>query len=285
MISRRAAIASFAAVASSAQPASAQLEHRHGSPPGALARIEVDALVDSVRRAVRPYHDRRAAIREGYRRVGRDFPGMGQHWVKPSLLLRKSFDAARPAILTYLDVNGTPMLTGVVFAVAVDSAGSPPTVPGSAGMWHDHNGTIDDESLQPGDTSAAGDRRRLTVLHVWTEVSNPAGIYATDNWALPFVRLGIAPPDAAPSEAGRALSLLTSAAYYVDRFVAAGADRAAISALIDARALVVAPIASRMRNTSAASPEDVAELIGEWTRFADAARALCAGCAGLLHSH
>jgi hypothetical protein len=57
------------------------------------------------------------------------------------------------------------------------------------------------------------------MIHVWTDVPNPAGIYGHDNPALPFIVLGLTPPemselhDAAGARAVRALALALGETY------------------------------------------------------------------------
>ncbi|MGH7627661.1 MAG: hypothetical protein ACREOJ_20390 [Gemmatimonadaceae bacterium] len=41
------------------------------------------------------------------------------------------------------------------------------------------------------------------MLHAWLWLPNPAGMFASDNWALPFVRAGVPVPLADPSAAAR----------------------------------------------------------------------------------
>jgi hypothetical protein len=48
---------------------------------------------------------------------------------------------------------------------------------------------------------------RLAVLHAWIWSANPAGVFATDNWSLPFLRLGIPAVPSAPRDALQALGL------------------------------------------------------------------------------
>jgi hypothetical protein len=49
---------------------------------------------------------------------------------------------------------------------------------------------------------------RIAVLHAWVWLDNPDGLLATDNWALPYARLGYgAPPAGASRAAARALAL------------------------------------------------------------------------------
>jgi hypothetical protein len=52
------------------------------------------------------------------------------------------------------------------------------------------------------------------MLHAWIWASNPAGMFETDNWAIPYLRLGITPTRNAPLSAALALSLLTGGTEY-----------------------------------------------------------------------
>jgi hypothetical protein len=61
----------------------------------------------------------------------------------------------------------------------------------------------------------------VAVLHAWIYVANPAGLFASDNWALPFVRLGLEPPARFPEAAARALALAADGAmFYVEQLAA-----------------------------------------------------------------
>ena len=188
---------------------------------GALAgRASAQAdLATLVRVGTARYHDQAAAIADGYRRVGPDFPSMGEHWVNAALLVSGVLDPARPQVLEYATIGGEPRLLGVAFAVLVDSA--PPTglpVPPSA--WHTHAGTVDEESfvLSHAEAEAHGHHEmsgpRVAILHAWVWLDNPAGLLATDNWAVPFARLGFAVPEGVTPAAGRAAALAAGGARY-----------------------------------------------------------------------
>jgi hypothetical protein len=55
---------------------------------------------------------------------------------------------------------------------------------------------------------------RLTILHAWVWQPNPEGLFATDNWTLPFVRLGVPPRSDWSPAATRALALATDGEEY-----------------------------------------------------------------------
>lgn len=260
--------------------------HSHaddGSNAGHVGDPAITSLIDRVRTATAHLRDRRAAARAGYRRVGIDFPAMGEHWVNPGLLLRRGLDYDTPAILTYTLIGDRPTLTGVVFTVALDPGESPPQVAGAERPWHEHNASIADESfVRPATRPVHNDRRRLAVLHLWTEAPNPAGPFATENWALPFLRLGFAAPDPVPSSAARALSLVLSGDGYFADLVQAAAGTDALAAagpvIAQARADVVAAISSSTRGEPLA-PGTVAALESIWARAVQRIAAACGDCA------
>ena len=217
--------------------------------------------------SVEAFRDRSAAVAAGYRRVGMDFPSMGEHWLNTSLLFLGRFDIAKPAMLSYATIEGRPVLTGVVYALLLKPGELPPPVLGGRGVWHDHSGTLDAESALPvhhggmSDTSAM----RFVVLHAWVGIPNPAGLFEADNWALPYARAGIPIPDPVSIGAARALSLLGGAkAYYIALAEAEGAKPDAVAPALDSCARVAAPIAERMRVNGSSAPADVAALEDAW---------------------
>lgn len=150
-----------------------------------------------------------AARAAGYRPVGPDFPGMGRHWIHTALILRPTPDPAQPPVLEYAELNGTPTLVGVAYAVLVKGDTAPTSLPVPADAWHFHQGTVDEESFL---RSHAGASHRmpgpsLAVVHAWIWLDNPEGLLATDNWALPYARLGLTIPPHTSRPAARALAL------------------------------------------------------------------------------
>jgi len=152
-----------------------------------------------------------AARLAGYHPVGPDFPGMGRHWIHTSLILRPIPDAAQPPVLEYAELNGTPTLVGVAYAVLVNADTAPPSLPVPTGAWHFHQGTVDEESFLRSHAGAGhvmpGSGPRLAVVHAWIWLDNPDGLLATDNWALPYARLGLRVPSHGSRAAARALAL------------------------------------------------------------------------------
>ena len=79
------------------------------SPPGSPKRpAAAEDLMRTVREATAKYHDHDVAVADGYRRIGGDFPAMGEHWIQIGLLFGGRRDPARPEFLTYVTVAGRP---------------------------------------------------------------------------------------------------------------------------------------------------------------------------------
>lgn len=176
-----------------------------------------DDFVAAARAATARYHWQDSAVADGFHRVGDDFPAMGEHWVNLARIMADSFAASRPTVLTYIRVNGTARLAGVAYTALLAPGEEPPDFPPARGQWHEHNGSIAEESFLRGhDAHATRADLRLSILHAWVWIQNPDGMFVTDNWALPFARLGLA--HSAPShDAARAAALATEAsAYYRD---------------------------------------------------------------------
>ena len=74
----------------------------------------------------------------------------------------------------------------------------------------DHeDGGLHNAELTPHTREAAA---AVSVLHTWVWIDNPAGVLEPNNWALPYVRLGLSRPKNATPEADRALSLASMGA-------------------------------------------------------------------------
>lgn len=254
-------------------------------PRSAVDSATTDLLIRA-RAPIEQFHDRKVAIASGYRRLGMDFPSMGEHWVNPGIILAGRFDISRPAMLSYATIVGEPVLIGLVYAVALAPGEEPPVVPGASGMWHEHNGTVDDESMLPehrsndhAHSSAHGHGHdtmpmsiaptRLAVLHAWTGIANPAGIFAAENWAIPFARLGLATPIPVSISAARALSLLSGGKeYYVALANANGGNSdsgfVAVSTILDQCARTAELIAAGAHAAGVLTPADITRLDGAW---------------------
>ena len=186
-----------------------------GGHPRGQSALSPNDFVTAARAGTARYASRETAIADGFRRVGTDFPAMGEHWVNLPQVMADSFTPARPAVLTYITVAGVPRLAGVAYTKLLAPHEQPPDFAPARGHWHEHNGSIVEESFLAGhDTHASPDDLRLAILHAWIWIENPDGVFVTDNWSLPFIRLGTAVPYAHGRDAARSAALATAAADY-----------------------------------------------------------------------
>lgn len=254
-------------------PASAQ------SPRGTL-----DSLGDETARLTARYADRRIAIAEGYRRLGTDFPGMGEHWLHPGVLLSGRIDPARPTLLTYGSFDGHPRLIGVGFVATTRGDSPAASVPGWPDAWHEHSGLFSDESgARPAPANDAGPGTHVWVLHIWTMLENPGGRYAPDNWALPFARAGLTAPADLDADVGRALSLALGGDDYLrgmlsDAGLRREANAAAADAAIASARMETARIVTRARAAGQMGAADAEALRQAWGSLSDGLRAALGPC-------
>lgn len=241
---------------------------------------ELAAFVRSVESGARRFESVDAAIAEGYRKLGPDFPGMGEHWIHPGLVIAGSLDPGRPPVIAYTEVQGGRRLVGFAYTRVLGPEEPPPAAPFPHHAWHDHTGGVDEESLLlsgPASMHAPGSGFRLAMVHVWTGVDNPDGVLAQNNWALPFLRAGLSAPDRNSSAAARALSLSTptGVAFYEellrDGVRLEGRDLAAATAAFEAAAVASRAWRERRAAASKVTGGDVEALERIW---ADLWRAL-----------
>ena len=179
------------------------------------------------RLATLPYLSLTAAVADGFRPVGADAPAMGRHWVNFARLFDGEINAAKPEILMYTDVSGRDSLVGIGFGYAVgrETRTPIPANPFPPDAWHRHSGSLDMESHRTDHEDAGVHDHGLAthsreaeaavaVLHSWVWIDNPTGVLEPNNWALPYVRLGLSRPENTTPEADRALSLLSMGAEF-----------------------------------------------------------------------
>lgn len=142
-----------------------------GADPGEHDRADSRGTVAQVRQAIAPYREVDAALAAGYlpvsgceRSAG---GGMGIHYLNPALAAPGPVDPAKPAILLYAPgKDGELQLLGAEYWQP--AVGQPtPTLAG-----------------EPFDGPMPGHGGDMPVhydLHVWTEVANPAGVFAPWN--------------------------------------------------------------------------------------------------------
>jgi hypothetical protein len=178
---------------------------------------DAEAFLEGARAAAERFHDRAEAIRRGYRRLGPDFPGMGEHWIHPGILVRGVLDPEAPGVLCFVERDGRAHLVGLAYAVPLGPHDDPPERPFGREVWHDHVGAVDEEVLlldHPSTHEGGAHGHRLAMVHVWMPLENPDGVLAQNNWALPWWRVGLEAPEAPSPEAARGVSLARSGRDY-----------------------------------------------------------------------
>jgi len=227
-------------------------------------------FVACARAATDKYHDRSIAILDGYRQIGGDFPAMGEHWMRIGLVFDQRFDPSRPEVLTYVVIDGTPRLVGVAYAMGLLAGEHPPEGPGGAHAWHDHSKSVGQETTQPhhhhGGSAATGSR--IAMMHAWIWSPNPDGMFAADNWAIPFLRLGLEPPANAPVDAAKALSLVSGGRNYFENAIADAArlsEMADVTRALDRAHAAASRIAAGLNGTL--PPESASALAGIWSEM------------------
>lgn len=197
------------------QPVHAQ-QHEH--PPPAALDGELEQQLDAVRTAVARYEDHDAAVADGYRRFGRGQDGsslMGEHWYREDRV-RAPLDLERPSTLIYAQVDGERRLVAVAYTVY--QRPGEPLPDGFAGdddHWHVHQvdalaralvgdrpllRALVERRIAQGAVGAGEGRSDLVMLHVWTGMENPDGVFANRNVALPYVRAGLPAEWARPGD-------------------------------------------------------------------------------------
>jgi hypothetical protein len=242
------------------------------STDGAAAEFAAAA-----RTATQKYRDRDVAIASGFRQLGMDFPSMGEHWVNPGKVMAGKFDPADPAMLTYARIRGKVELVGVVYAVPLAPGADPPSLSGGVNRWHEHNGTVDEESMLPEHHSSSHSERsttRLAILHLWLWVPNSAGIFAADNWGLPFARLGFEQPRnlGERTDAARAISLVSGGEQFYTALMRDadpyGQLSSSQSEAVKEAVSRVTVIVARLQSTGRISDADIGELEQTWRKLA-----------------
>jgi hypothetical protein len=231
------------------------------------------AFIESARTATAKYQDRSVAIGEGYRQIGSDFPSMGEHWINIGLLFDGKIEPAHPEVLTYAVIAGKPQLLGVAYMLPLLRGESAPDWPVSKEKWHDHFRTLEDETELPQHHEAgqAGDAPRMTMLHAWIWLANPNGVFAADNWAIPYLRLGIKPAQDTPDTAAKALALVCGGVEYFSTSVHAAAsltptERKKVDAAF-ARSRVAVEALLRGPSIATLAPSELENLSAVWARL------------------
>lgn len=241
------------ALAGLSQSAAAQHMHAESGGGSAVTDSSGAAFARQVRAATERFARLDEAIAAGYRLVGPDFPGMGEHWVNIRAIMMKRVDPAHPAVLSYLRVAGEAVLTGAAFAVPLRPGEAPPHLPFPV-SWHRHSGSIAEETLHlnPHAMESAPDGPELAMIHAWVWTTNPAGTFAQQNWTLPFHRLGLGAPEGVTPPAGKAAHLASGGVDYY-------------AGVIEQAGRPAAPEVESVREALQEAERDVHEIIGRWS--------------------
>jgi hypothetical protein len=213
-------------------PVSAQHAGHHGG--GAAA----DSVLAAARSAVAAINDTAAARAAGYvpieeLGIPNANPFQGKHWYKGAYADTLSdVRLATPAFIMFAPVNGTLHRIAVAYSARLRLATATPTALGgdSAAMWHAHilctfqrpEGNLVDQIPDTAACRAGGGKpfpRKTIMIHVWTDVANPEGIYGHDNPALPYLAVGLSANAFAPlhdparSRDARALAMALGETY------------------------------------------------------------------------
>jgi len=196
-----------------------------------------DSVLAAARRAVARLGDTAAVRAAGYHpiteeRIPDGLPFQGWHWRRPQPG-DTTGDVAldRPSFIMFATVNGTIRRIAVAYSSSLPlGVPAPPGLGGDpSAKWHSHFWCDGVPEIPGGflvnDPAACDARggqvaaRRTAMVHVWTDVPNPEGVYGNDNPALPYVLVGLSAPgvhdmhDPARFRAVRALGLALAETY------------------------------------------------------------------------
>lgn len=175
------------------------------------AQTPADTVLAAARRAVARLTDTAAARAAGYIPITEigvpdGLPFQGLHWQLPHRDTLPDVSLERPSFLMFGPVKGQLQRIGVAYSALIRLEAPPPDGLGGdpAARWHDHfwcdsapgrpNGFLVNERDQCTSQGGSLNPRRVSMVHVWTDIDSPEGVYGHDNPALPFVALGLTPP-------------------------------------------------------------------------------------------
>jgi hypothetical protein len=192
-----------------AAQAHSHASHHHAAAPDSVTAAALARQVDSVRKAVARYADVAAAQSDGYVKFGQaEGPLMGEHWFRRDMVDRP-LDLTRPSTLQYATINGKRTLVGVAYTVyRKPSEPIPEGFAGESDHWHVHDISKLQGAITEGrpllslivrsrnarnNPALAQGRNELTMVHAWTGLENPDGLFAEKHRALPYLRAGLPP--------------------------------------------------------------------------------------------
>ncbi len=153
-----------------------------------------ERYVDAARRATVGLDTPEAARAAGYVPVFGNVPLQGEHFARPDLVMRDSFDIDHPSVLMFASVGGRSTLVGVAYTFFLPVGQTQPRGwEGPADVWHSH----DDLLHLPG--------KHIVMMHTWL-VDCPEGALGHVNSWLPYYAASLAPPPADADSAGADLA-------------------------------------------------------------------------------
>ena len=230
--------------------------------------IRLAPMLMAARRATERYRSLEAAIADGFRRTGPDMPTLGEHWVSLSRIASGGVDPDNPPVLIYVRRQGSPVLAGIAYTALLGAGEAFPDAPVPARYWHEHNGSVAEEilPLSHGAHRLPANGTRLAVAHAWVWLENPAGVWESDHWALPWQRLGISVDTIVPN-ASRAAALMSGGDEYYANVIGVPAARAAhVRSLLEAARDSVAMLVRGATSVDAAGQVAIAAI---WARAAE----------------
>ena len=266
---------------------------------GAPASDSVKAVAA---RAVAPLADTAAARAAGFAPIFGPLitdrtPFQGEHWVSGvrfNASTSPEVALGEPAFVMFNRVGGTLRRVGAAYITRLPQGASSPVGLGGdrAAGWHTHQwcripgfpglqllDSAEDCRAEGGTVTP----RQMHMVHVWTDVPNPEGVYGHDNPALPYLATGLAAPrphdlhDAARVRAIRALALALGETYDARMPMARAVemlnrDAALADSLKRRRAAIAAELpalkAADAKGDRAAYDRVAARMIAQWEGMA-----------------
>lgn len=152
----------------------AQTAHEHASHPVSITAL--DSLAIETARLAARYKDRAVAMREGYRRVGTDFPGMGEHFVNTRALPFSRAGIAAPANVEAdigrafsLEVGGDKYLQDVLSDAGIRTTSNSEAIDAAVG---DARAPVEKLAEPAKRTGASESGEEVRLKAVWTTLSN-----------------------------------------------------------------------------------------------------------------
>lgn len=253
-----------------------------------------DTVLAAARRSVVRLNDTAAARAAGYRPITEmgipdKVPFQGEHWSLPIRDTTPMVPLERPAFLMFGPVNGVHRRIGLAYSTRLLLDDPSPNGLGGdpAAKWHDHfwcdnvpgrpEGFVVNQQEACASQGGVLNPRRAVMVHVWTDVNNPMGVYGHDNPALPFVALGLTPPtqhdlhDVEKARAIRKLSWALGEAYdarlpLTRRIERENRDLALADSLQQRRKLLIAliPELKRSEGNDSDYQRVAARVVNEW---------------------